>query len=260
MKSEIILKNINLDFPIYDMQSRSMRNKISNFGKIIVNKNSLNKSGSRIVQGLKNINLNISHGDRIALIGPNGSGKTTLLKLIAGIYSQTSGTLRRIGDISSMLDIGFGFEQDATGYENIILSNITRGLSKKDIEKLLPDIAEFSGLGEFLDMPFRTYSSGMQARLAFSSIIVNTPEILLIDEFFSTGDIEFSKKSKNKILQMMDNSSILIFASHDLDLIEKICNKGIYMQDSEISFSGNIEDTIKCYQKTYRKNENRIPS
>ena len=201
MRSEIILKNVNLDFPIYDVESLSIRNKISNFGKVIVNKTSTNKSGSRIVKGLKDINFNMNHGDRIALLGPNGSGKTTLLKLLAGIYSPTSGTLSKIGDTSCMLDIGFGFEQDATGYENIILSNITRGLSKDDIEKILPDIAEFSGLGEFLDMPFRTYSSGMQARLAFSSAIANTPDILLIDEFFSTGDIDFSEKSKKKVLR-----------------------------------------------------------
>lgn len=251
MRSEIILKNVNLDFPIYDVESLSIRNKISNFGKVIVNKTSINKSGSRIVKGLKDINFNMNHGDRIALLGPNGSGKTTLLKLLAGIYSPTSGTLSKIGDTSCMLDIGFGFEQDATGYENIILSNITRGLSKNDIEKILPDIAEFSGLGEFLDMPFRTYSSGMQARLAFSSAIANTPGILLIDEFFSTGDIDFSEKSKKKVLEMMDNSSILVFASHDLELLDSICNKAICMHSGEIIFSGSTKEAIAQYKSIY---------
>ena len=251
MRSEIILKNVNLDFPIYDVESLSIRNKISNFGKVIINKTSTNKSGSRIVKGLKDINFNMNHGDRIALLGPNGSGKTTLLKLLAGIYSPTSGTLSKIGDTSCMLDIGFGFEQDATGYENIILSNITRGLSKDDIEKILPDIAEFSGLGEFLDMPFRTYSSGMQARLAFSSAIANTPDILLIDEFFSTGDIDFSEKSKKKVLKMMDNSSILVFASHDLELLDSICNKAICMHSGEIIFSGSTKEAIAQYKSIY---------
>lgn len=251
MRSEIILKNVNLDFPIYDVESLSIRNKISNFGKVIVNKTSINKSGSRIVKGLKDINFIMNHGDRIALLGPNGSGKTTLLKLLAGIYSPTSGTLSKIGDTSCMLDIGFGFEQDATGYENIMLSNITRGLSKNDIEKILPDIAEFSGLGEFLDMPFRTYSSGMQARLAFSSAIANTPGILLIDEFFSTGDIDFSEKSKKKVLEMMDNSSILVFASHDLELLDSICNKAICMHSGEIIFSGSTKEAIAQYKSIY---------
>ena len=157
-----------------------------------------NKQNKKIVGSLKNVSFNFSHGDRVGLMGPNGSGKTTLLKLIAGIYSPTSGTIKKTGDISCMLDIGFGFEQDATGYENIILPNITRGLTRKEIDKIIPEIADFSGLGEFLDMPIRTYSSGMQARLAFlpATAIASSPDILLIDEFFSTGDIEFSQKSK----------------------------------------------------------------
>jgi lipopolysaccharide transport system ATP-binding protein len=251
MKSEIILQNACLDFPVYDVESLSFRNKISKVGKKVLNQTVKTNAGGRIIEGLKNINYNFNHGDRVAILGPNGSGKTTLLKLLAGIYSPTSGTLSTIGDTSCMLDIGFGFEQDATGYENIILSNITRGLSKDDIEKILPDIAEFSGLGEFLDMPFRTYSSGMQARLAFSSAIANTPDILLIDEFFSTGDIDFSEKSKKKVLKMMDNSSILVFASHDLELLDSICNKAICMHSGEIIFSGSTKEAIAEYKSIY---------
>jgi len=195
--------------------------------------------------------LKIKHGDKVAIVGSNGSGKTTLLKLIAGIYSPTSGEASYKGELSCMLDIGFGFEPDATGYENIVLSNITRGLTKRNIDKLMPDIAEFSGLGEFLDMPLRTYSSGMQARLAFSSAIASTPGILLMDEFFSTGDIEFSKKSKSKVLEMMDNSSILLFASHDMGLLENICNKAILMKNGEIIFSGKSKEVINYYKDSY---------
>lgn len=251
MKSKIKIQSVHLDFPIYDYQSRSLRNKIKNYG-INMRKEALNnKQNKKIVEALKNVSFNFSHGDRVGLLGPNGSGKTTLLKLIAGIYSPTSGTIQKTGDISCMLDIGFGFEQDATGYENIILSNITRGLTRKEIDKIISEIADFSGLGEFLDMPIRTYSSGMQARLAFSSAIANSPDILLIDEFFSTGDIEFSQKSKKKVLEMMDISSILIFASHDLDLITKICNKAVCMQNGEVCFSGNTQDTIGYYKEKY---------
>tara|TARA_B100000035_G_scaffold43773_2_gene32730 strand:- start:443 stop:1198 length:756 start_codon:yes stop_codon:yes gene_type:complete len=246
MKSEIILKNVNLDFPIYDTKSLSFRNEMSNFGKII-KKNHLENNGKKIIQGLKDINFDINDGDRVALLGSNGSGKTTLLKLIAGIYAPTSGKVQTTGKLSCMLDIGFGFEQDATGYENIILSNITRGLSMKEIKSILPEIAKFSGLGDFLNMPLRTYSSGMQSRLAFSSAIANNPGILLIDEFFSTGDIEFSKKSEKKVLEMMSSSSILIFASHDLELLNKVCNKAVCMKSGEIIFSGSTEDTINFY-------------
>jgi len=249
MKSEIILNNVSLDFPIYDAKSLSIRNKVLDIGNTISNKSKTNISDSgTIIQALKDITLKFNHGDKVAIIGSNGSGKTTLLKLIAGIYHPTSGNANIKGELSCMLDIGFGFEQDATGYENIILSNITRGLKKDTIDKLLPEIAEFSGLGEFLNMPFRTYSSGMQARLAFASAIANTPGILLIDEFFSTGDIDFSIKSKKKVLEMMDNSSILVFASHDLTMLDKICNKAICMKNGEISFSGNTKDVITYYK------------
>ena len=249
MKSEITLNNVSLNFPIYDAQSLSIRNKMCDIGNIIStrSKTNISKSGT-IIRALNNISLKFNHGDKVAIIGSNGSGKTTLLKLIAGIYHPTSGIKNVKGELSCMLDIGFGFEPDATGYENIILSNITRGLRKDTIDKLLPEIAEFSGLGEFLHMPYRTYSSGMQARLAFASAIANTPGILLIDEFFSTGDIDFSIKSRNKILEMMGNSSILLFASHDLEMLDNICNKAICMKNGEISFSGNTKDAINYYR------------
>ena len=253
MKSEIILKNVCLDFPVYDAESLSFRNKMSDMGKVIVTKSTKNNSGGKIIEGLRDINHIFQHGDRVALLGHNGSGKTTLLKLLAGIYSPSSGTIKKTGETNCMLDIGFGFEQDATGYENIILSNITRGLKKEEIDKILPEIVEFCGLGEFLNMPFRTYSSGMQARLAFSSAIANTPGILLIDEFFSTGDLEFSKKSKEKVLEMMSNSSILVFASHDLPLLKTICNKAICMQNGKVVFSGEASEVIEHYQGMYER-------
>ena len=145
MKSEIIAKDVYLNFPIYDAQSLSIRNKIRDIGSKVVSRSKEDISGARVIEGLKNINLNLNHGDKLAILGPNGSGKTTLLKLIAGIYFPTSGEVSSRGELSCMLDIGFGFELDATGYENIILSNIIRGHTKNEIDKLLPDIAEFSG-------------------------------------------------------------------------------------------------------------------
>ena len=253
MQSQIILKNVCLDFPVYDAVSLSFRNKVSNMGKVIVNRTTKNNSGGKIIKGLRDISYIFNHGDKVALLGHNGSGKTTLLKLLAGIYAPTSGSIQKTGETNCMLDIGFGFEQDATGYENIILSNITRGLTKEQVDKILPEIVEFCGLGEFLNMPLRTYSSGMQARLAFSSAIANTPGILLIDEFFSTGDIEFSKKSKKKVLEMMSNSSILVFASHDLSLLKSICNKAICMQNGKVIYSGETSEAIEYYKGIYEK-------
>ena len=186
-------------------------------------------------------------------MGANGSGKTTLLKLIAGIYAPTSGVFEKNGEVSCMLDMGFGLEPDATGYENIILSNIIRGADYKTTQDMIPNISEFTGLNDFLDLPLRIYSQGMQARLAFSSAVATNPNILLMDEFFSTGDIEFSKKSQKKILEIMDASSILIFASHDLSLLKDICNVGIFLNNGEIVYMGDIAETIQFYKKSYEK-------
>lgn len=245
MKSFINLKNIYLNFPVYEANSLSIRNAVRNAGRDLISKSKIDLENGSFVKGLEDINLSIEHGDKVALIGSNGSGKTTLLKLISGIYSPSSGNIEKEGKISCMLDIGFGFEPDATGYENIYITNIFKGLLKKDIDKILPEIEEFSGIGEFLNMPFRTYSSGMQARLAFSCAIANSPEILLIDEFFSTGDADFLKKSENRILEMMNSSSILLFASHNLDMLNKICNKGILMKDGKIEDYGEINTIIE---------------
>jgi len=251
MKSKILLENIYLDFPIYDSESFSLRNKIASMSKSAFARMSSEDKVNKVVHGLEDINFTFNHGDKIALLGPNGSGKTTLLKLLSGIYTPTSGKILIEGNISCMIDIGFGFQGDATGYENIIYAGISRGLRKKDIEKIMPEIEDFSGLGEFLDMPLRTYSSGMQARLAFSSAIASAPDILLMDEFFSTGDIEFSKKSEDKIFEMMDASSILVFASHDLELLKKVCNKAVCLKHGQISYYGNTEEAINHYKEFY---------
>ena len=254
MECNIKLNEVCLDFPIYDSRSLSFRNAIKNYTRTFNDTRSIiNKDGVKIIQALKSINLNIKDGDRVALMGANGSGKTTLLKLIAGIYAPTSGVFEKNGEVSCMLDMGFGLEPDATGYENIILSNIIRGADYKTTQDMIPNISEFTGLNDFLDLPLRIYSQGMQARLAFSSAVATNPNILLMDEFFSTGDIEFSKKSQKKILEIMDASSILIFASHDLPLLKDICNVGIFINNGEIVYMGDITETIQFYKKSYEK-------
>ena len=176
MECNIKLNEVCLDFPIYDSRSLSFRNAIKNYTRTFNDTRSIiNKDGVKIIQALKSINLNIKDGDRVALMGANGSGKTTLLKLIAGIYAPTSGVFEKKGEVSCMLDMGFGLEPDATGYENIILSNIIRGADYKTTQDMIPNISEFTGLNDFLDLPLRIYSQGMQARLAFSSAVATNP-------------------------------------------------------------------------------------
>tara|TARA_B100000768_G_C11233785_1_gene356287 strand:+ start:119 stop:874 length:756 start_codon:yes stop_codon:yes gene_type:complete len=250
MTSHIKLKNVSLDFPIYEGADFSFRNKISSFGRLSLNKGNDNKV-RRVVRGLDNLNIDINTGDKIAIIGPNGSGKTTLLKLLAGIYMPTSGEIEINGKVNSMIDLGFGFVDDATGYENIMLSRVIRGESIRDKESIMNAAEEFSGLEQFLNLPIRTYSSGMKSRLALSSALYSVPDILLIDEFFSTGDLEFSKKSRSKIKEIMDNSSIMMFASHDLSLIKELCTKAIYMKNGSISYYGDIDEARLMYEKDY---------
>ena len=249
MNSYIKLNNVSLDFPLYEGLDLSFRNKISSFGRVSIDKTSNNKR--KIVRGLDDINLDIATGDKVAIIGPNGSGKTTLLKLIAGIYMPTSGKIEMNGKISSMIDLGFGFLDEATGYENIILSRIIEGESIKNKRDIMKSAQEFSGLDEYLDLPLRTYSSGMKSRLALSSALYSVPDILLIDEFFSTGDLEFSKKSRSRIKEIMNHSSIMLFATHDLNLIDDLCTKAIYMKNGKISYYGTIAKAKEMYEKDY---------
>ena len=163
----------------------------------------------------------------------------------------TSGEIEINGKVNSMIDLGFGFVDDATGYENIMLSRVIRGESIRDKDSIMSAAEEFSGLEQFLNLPIRTYSSGMKSRLALSSALYSVPDILLIDEFFSTGDLEFSKKSRSKIKEIMDNSSIMMFASHDLSLIKELCTKAIYMKNGSISYYGGIDEARLMYEKDY---------
>ena len=250
MKSFIKLENINLDFPVYDDSNRSFRNTVIKTGKNLrFATTKENAFGKRIVQGLKNINLDITHGDRVAVLGPNGAGKSTLLKLIAGIYNTIDGKSNVQGSITSMLDMGFGFEEDATGYENIIIMNSVMGNNPKEAEKKIENILDFSELGDFIHMPLRTYSSGMRARLAFATAVEGSPDILLIDEFLGTGDHNFMIKSKEKIIETMRNASILLFASHAIHLVEDLCNKGIFMKNGKIIFYGSYDEAYKIYSE-----------
>tara|TARA_Y100000816_G_C26104548_1_gene586450 strand:- start:1344 stop:2105 length:762 start_codon:yes stop_codon:yes gene_type:complete len=253
MNPSIKVINSTLDFPIFEGADFSFRNKISEIGgKIGFGKTEISKKGIKVVRGLNNINIQINVGDKIGILGPNGSGKTTLLKLLAGIYTPTSGKVEIKGKICSMIDLGFGFHNDATGFENILLSKVMHGESIDNVKEIYDLVEEFSGLGEYLDLPFRTYSSGMKSRLALSSALSNVPDILLIDEFFSTGDINFTEKSKNKIKEIIDRSSIMLFASHDLSLINKICSKAIYMKNGSIKYFGDVKEASKKYQEEYK--------
>lgn len=205
------------------------------------------KEDSRTV--LKNINLNIKKGETVALIGTNGSGKSTLLKLMTKIIYPTKGSLITNGKLTSLLELGAGFHPDFTGRENIFFNASIFGLNKKEIENRLDQIIEFSELGEAIDVPIRTYSSGMYMRLAFSVAINVDADILLIDEILAVGDQRFQEKCMNKMLELKDQGKTMVFVSHSPQAVEFLCDRTVWLKDGVIRMDGPTKKVLPEYLK-----------
>ena len=203
------------------------------------------------VQALRDVDLSIGDGERVGIIGHNGAGKSTILKLLAGIYPPTSGRRFVEGRISSLFDIALGFEGDATGWENIGYRSYLQGETPKSIRGKVQAIAEFSELGDFLDMPVRYYSAGMSVRLAFSIATTIEPEILLVDEVLSVGDLSFRDKARRRMEEMMSKAKIIVMVSHDLPSIAKLCERVIWMDHGTVHAAGRSDRIIAAYQDHY---------
>ena len=186
------------------------------------------------IKALDNISINFNSGDRIGLVGHNGSGKSTFLKLLAGVYTPTSGELNIQGQISSILDIYMGLDIELTGYENTKLRSTLNNFSKEDFEKFYNNVLEFSELQSFIDLPVKAYSNGMRLRLAFGLATYIQPSIFLIDEMISVGDKSFAKKSEDRLEEIIEKSKILIIASHNKDILDKYCNKIVEFENGQI--------------------------
>jgi ABC-type polysaccharide/polyol phosphate transport system ATPase subunit len=250
--AKIELKNISVEFPVYNVSSRSFKKKflrLATGGHV-----SKDSKEHVIVRSLDNITLSLKHGDRVGLIGHNGAGKSTLLKLLAGIYEATSGNAYIDGHISSLLNIMQGIESEFTGYENILIRGITLGLSSKQIKVQINKIADLTGLGDYLTMPVRTYSSGMMVRLAFAISTSINPDILLIDEVFGAGDSEFMITARETMLSLLNQASIVVLASHDNNLIKEFCNKSVLLDSGQVKFFGPTEQTLDQYQQLLTRN------
>lgn len=205
------------------------------------------KADSRCV--LKNINLNIEKGETVALIGTNGSGKSTLLKLMTQIIYPTSGKLTTKGKLTSLLELGAGFHPDFTGRENIYFNASIFGLTKTEIENRIEDIIKFSELGNFIDSPVRTYSSGMYMRLAFSVAINVDADILLIDEILAVGDQHFQEKCFNKLKELKNSDKTIVIVTHSLDQVKKLCTRAIWIYEGVVHMDGNPDYVIPKYLK-----------
>jgi len=199
------------------------------------------------IRALQSISLTIREGDRLGIVGHNGAGKSTMLKLLAGIYPPTAGERTVNGQISSLFDLQLGFEPEASGWENIAYRGYLQGETPKSLRAKLDEIAEFSELGEFLNSPVRHYSSGMLVRLAFAVATAIDPEILLVDEVLSAGDLAFQKKCRRRMEEMIDKAHLIVMVSHDLDALARFCNRAIWLDHGVIRLAGRTEDVLAAY-------------
>ena len=202
-----------------------------------------------VIEALKSVSLEIKSGERVGLIGHNGAGKSTLLKVMAGIYPPTTGRARTVGHVCPLFEFATGFEYNRSGWENIRIRAMLLGMPPDEIEAKLPEIAEFSELGKFLDYPVRTYSTGMFVRLAFAVSTSVNPEILLLDEVMGAGDLSFTEKANKRMREFMDQGKILVFSSHSLDLLADYCSRTIWMDHGSVVEDGTTATVVARYKK-----------
>lgn len=198
---------------------------------------------------LQNVSFTVEKGDRVGILGLNGAGKSTLLKVIAGVFKPTEGSVTKHGKMVPLLELGAGFDQQYTGKENIYLYGAMLGYSKSFIEEKFDEIVEFSELKEFIDVPIKNYSSGMKARLGFSIATLVSPDILILDEVLSVGDAKFRKKSEKKVLSMFDKGVTVLFVSHSLQQVQRLCNKAMILEKGKLIAYGDIDEISEQYEK-----------
>ena len=221
--AHIKLDQASVEIPIYSNHNRSIKNSLlKNFTK--------DKVLPHSVKALNNITLDLKDGDRLGVMGPNGAGKSTLLRTLAGVYHPTSGSIDVSGSIVSLIDISLGMDSEATGYENIRMRAIMMGMKLKQIKLIEDEIAEFTELGKFLELPIRTYSTGMHMRLGFAVSTTVPADIILMDEWLSVGDSDFLIKAETRLHDYIQKSSILVIASHSEDLISKLTNQTLRLE------------------------------
>jgi ABC-type polysaccharide/polyol phosphate transport system ATPase subunit len=200
------------------------------------------------VKALQDVTLEVSQGDRLGVIGHNGAGKSTLLRILAGIYQPTSGRLKVEGRVSSLFDISLGFEGEATGWENIAYRSYLQGETPRTVRQKEGAIADFSELGDFLNMPVRYYSAGMMVRLAFSIATAIDPEILLVDEVLSVGDLAFQNKARERMREMIARAHLMVLVTHDLESLEKSCNRAVWMDHGRAVLCGPCDEVVAAYK------------
>ena len=233
-----------VDFPIFNATNRSLKNTIlqsATGGRVDFG------AKETIVRSLNNVSFKVNPGERVGLIGHNGAGKSTLLRVLSRVYVPTSGRAVISGSIGSLVDISLGINSEATGRENILLRGVLMGLKRSEVLSRMDEIIEFSELGNFIDVPVRTYSSGMHLRLAFSVSTIIRPEILVMDEWLSVGDDRFNQKAAKRLEEMVEHSQILVIASHSRQLVEQVCNRVLWFEHGKLIADGDPREISSAY-------------
>jgi homopolymeric O-antigen transport system ATP-binding protein len=240
----IEVSNAYVDFPIFDAKTRSLKKRV--LGKVG------GKIGTQskvpVIEALQDVSLSLTDGDRVGLVGHNGAGKSTLLRLLSGIYEPTRGSARVAGKVAPVFDLGIGMDPEISGYENIMIRGLFLGMTRKQMEKRVDDIAEFTELGDYLAMPLRTYSTGMRVRLALGVVTTIDPEILILDEGIGAVDAAFLNKARDRLVDLVRRSGMLVFASHADDLLLELCTTAIWMDEGRMRMHGSLREVLTAYK------------
>jgi ABC-2 type transport system ATP-binding protein len=241
----IVTEEACVDFPIFDAKSRSLKKTVLG----LVGGNISTTTGRvPVIEALRDISVTLEHGARVGLVGHNGAGKSTLLRLLAGIYEPTRGRARIEGRVAPVFDLGVGMDPEISGYENIIIRGLFLGMTRKQMEERVDDIADFTELGDFLSMPLRTYSTGMRVRLALGVVTSIDPEILLLDEGIGAVDAAFLDKARQRLSDLVDRAGLLVFASHSDEFLMELCDTAIYMEQGSIKQHGDLREVLRAYK------------
>ncbi|WP_270935803.1 ABC transporter ATP-binding protein [Falsiroseomonas oryzae] len=232
---------LSIEFPLYHVAARSLKKRLMARAAMRLKEDASHRI---VVAALRELSFRIEPGERVALVGNNGAGKTTLLRTLAGIYEPVGGRLEVAGRIGSLIDPAAGMDMESTGRENIVLRGLFLGLSEAECEAMADEAGRFSGLGEFLDVPVRTYSAGMSVRLSFAAATLMAPEILLMDEWFLAGDADFMARANERLEQLVVGADILVLATHDLTIVRKWCTRAIRLNGGRIEADGPVAEVV----------------
>jgi ABC-type polysaccharide/polyol phosphate transport system ATPase subunit len=250
--ASILLEDVTVDFPVYGSIKSFRTELVARVTGGLIRREGRHKRRVA-VRALESVSLKLGDGDRLGILGHNGAGKSTMLRVLAGVYEPTGGRVTIDGRVSALFNTSPGLDVDDTGYENIVTCGLFLGMSRDEIASKTPAIVEFTELGDYLNLPVRTYSSGMLTRLGFAIATAIDPEILILDEGLSAGDARFAERAARRLDRLIDRSSILVIASHSEALIRPMCNRAVLLDGGRQVMSGSVEDVIETYQVSRRQ-------